>query len=149
MTASVFETSLARVAALLLSATAAGARVYRDRDDAFGDDEMPAINIRRGGTEGEVAGQDIELHSLTFSVSCITIGTDWETTADALHMAVHALLMGDATLAANAPRCLGTDVQASSIDRPSGHITILPAGHITSVYQIQIYVNPGDLTVVI
>ena len=149
MTASVFEASIASVAALLLSATAAGARVYRDRDDAFGDDEMPALNIRRGGTEGEVAGDDSERHTLAFSVTCITIGTDWETTADALHMAVHALLMGDATLAAQDLRCLGTDVQANTLDRSSGHITILPAGHITAVYQIQIYVNPGDFSVVI
>lgn len=143
MAASVFELILSRVASRLLSSTTAAARVYRARDDAFGADEVPAINIRRADTSGDVMGAGGERHILTFSVACITAGAAWETTADDLHMQAHALLMADTLLAGKGRglRCIGTDVQDDSADQP--------AGRLTARYQMQVFVRPGDLAVAI
>ncbi len=143
MSASVFELILSRVASLLLSATAAGARVYRARDDAFGADEVPAINIRRADTSGDVVGTAGERHFLTFTLAIHTAGAGWETAADALHVQAHTLLMADTTLAGKGRglRCVGTDVQDDSADQP--------AGRLTARYQMQVFIRPGDLTVAI
>lgn len=143
MSASVFELILARVASVLLSATAAGVRVYRARDDAFGADEVPAINIRRADTSGDVVGTGGERHVLSFTVACHAAGAAWETEADALHMQAHVLLLADSVLAGKGRglRCTGSEVQDDSADTP--------AGRLTARYQIQVFVRPGDLAVAI
>jgi hypothetical protein len=143
MAASVFELILARVAALLLSATAAGAHVYRGRDDALSADEIPALNIRRADTSGDVIGNSGERHILAFTVACYAKGAAWETEADALHMQVHALLMADTQLASKGRglRCTGSEPQDDSADQRMGRIT--------ARYQMQVFVRPGDLSVAI
>jgi len=143
MSASVFELIIARVASVLLSATAAGVRVYRARDAAFGADEVPAINIRRADTGGDVVGTNGERHLLSFTLACHAAGATWETTADALHMQAHALLLADTALAGKGRglRCTATDLQDDSADQP--------AGRLTARYQMQVFVRPGDLTAAI
>lgn len=143
MAASVFELILARVAAVLLSATAAGSNVYRARDDAFAQDELPAINVRRGDTEGDVIGAGGERHVISFTLAFHARGAGWETAADALHMQAHALLMADATLAGKGRglRCTGSETQDDSADQP--------AGRLTARYQMQVFIRPGDLSVAV
>jgi len=141
MAASVAERVLARVQAVLLNATPAGAHVERGRDDAFGDSELPAINVRRADTTHERIGETGERVVVSFDLelNVATLG-DWETAADALHMAAHAVLVVDTTLAALARglRCTGTDAQGDSADRV--------IGRLTARYQMQVFVRPGDLT---
>lgn len=144
MAASVFELILARVAALLLAGpTDAGTNVYRGRDDAFEAAELPALNVRRALSAGDVIGNNGERHVFTFSVTCLARGAAWETAADALHMQAHALLVADSTLASKGRglRCTGTEPQDDSADQP--------AGRITATYQMQVLVRPGDLTAAI
>jgi hypothetical protein len=139
MAASVVELILARVAAVLLAgSTAAGSRVYRARDDAFADDELPAIVIRRGATDGEVIGEAGERVRLEFTLAFHVAGS--ETAADALHVAAHALLLADATLASRGRglRCLGTEIQTDAADQP--------VAKLTARYQMQVFIRPGDLT---
>jgi hypothetical protein len=139
MAASVVELVLARVAAVLLAgSTAAGSRVYRARDDAFADDELPAIVIRRGATDGEVIGEGGERVRLEFTLSFHVAGS--ETAADALHVDAHALLLAEATLASRGHglRCLGTEIQTDTADQP--------AAKLTARYQMQVFIRPGDLT---
>lgn len=140
MAASVFELILARVAAVLLAGpTAAGSNVFRARDDAFKADELPALNIRRVDTNGDVIGANGERHVVSFTVACMARGAAWETTADALHMQAHTLLLADATLAGKGRglRCTSTEMQDDSADQP--------AGRLTAHYQMQVLVRPGDL----
>jgi len=141
MAASVVENILARVNAVLLAgSTAAGTRVYRGRDDAFGADEVPAINIRRSASVADIAGLGTDEVTIGWSVACHTDSAAWETSADALHMQAHALLAGDATLATLGQnlRCTGTDAEDDSADKP--------LGCITASYQMQAFVDPADLT---
>lgn len=83
MAASVFELILARVAALLLAgSTAAGSNIFRARDDAFKSDELPALNIRRANTSGDVIGNSGERHVIEFEIEHIARGAGWESAAD-------------------------------------------------------------------
>ncbi len=145
MAASVFELILARVAAVLLGgSTAAGSNVFRARDDAFAATELPAINVRRAATSGDDGDvHDVELHRVTFSVSCHALGAAWETSADALHVQAHALLLADATLAGlgRLLRCTGTDIQDDSADQP--------AGVITATYEMQVFIHAASLSAAI
>lgn len=143
MAASVFEIILARVAAVLLAATAAGSNVFRARDDAFAATELPALNIRRANTSGDVLGNSGERHVIEFEIEHIARGAGWETAADALHMQAHTLLLADTLLAGKGRglRCTGTEAQGDSADTP--------AGRLTARYQMQVFVRPGDLAVAI
>ncbi|MDI6748248.1 MAG: hypothetical protein QMD17_14010 [Rhodocyclaceae bacterium] len=141
MTASVIEQILARVHVALLGTTPASTNVYRGRDDAFDQAELPAINIRRTGTGHDRLGDSGERISvgIELDLHVATLG-NWETAADALHMAAHAVLVADAPLAAlgRGLRCDGTDAQGDSADRV--------IGKLTARYQMQIFVRPGDFT---
>ena len=145
MAASVFELILARVASVLLGgSTAAGSNVFRARDDAFADTELPALNIRRANTSGESEDvHDVELHQAAFTVAVHARGAAWETAADALHMQAHALLLGDATLAGlgRPLRCTDTDSQSDSADQP--------AGILTASYEMQVFVHAASLSAAI
>lgn len=142
MAASVFELILARVHAVLLAGpTAAGTDVFRGRDDALSDDELPAINVRRVDSAGDVVGSLSERHVLSFTVAFYAAGATWETDTDAMHMEAHALLLADALLHTRGKglRLLATDLQNDSTD--------LVRGRLTARYQIQILVRPGDFSV--
>lgn len=138
MAASVFELILARVHALLLGTTDAASRVYRAREDAFADDELPAINLRRENTSGDVLGNNGERHVLAFALEIHVDGADPETQADDLHMAAHTLLMADTLLASRGLRLTGTETLPASADRTVARL----AAH----YQMQVFTRPGDLT---
>jgi hypothetical protein len=138
MTASVSEQILARAKAVLIGATAAGANVERGRDDAYAPEECPAINIRRADSQHEPLGSGVQRLTLAFDVDLFARGAAWETAADALHMAAHALLLADATLAGmgRGLHCTGTEVTGDSADQPQGRLT--------AHYQIQTPVSAGD-----
>lgn len=142
MSASVVEQILARVQVALLAAGISGlARVERARVDAFGAADLPALNIRRGGIDHERLGETGERLLVAFDLDHhVAVDDDWETAADALHMATHAALVADAPLAAlgRGLRCTGTDMQGDSADRV--------IGLLTARYQLQVFVRPGDFT---
>lgn len=138
MSASVVEQILARVAACLV---AAGLAAERGRVDAFGDDELPAINVKRGATEHERLGDHGERLTVNFTLELfVAVADDWETAVDALHMAAHAALVADAPLAAlgRGLRCTTSDAQGDSADRE--------LGKLGATYQLHVFVRPGDLT---
>ncbi|MBA3034815.1 MAG: hypothetical protein KKF85_03390 [Gammaproteobacteria bacterium] len=138
MSASVIEQILARVAACL---AAAGLSVFRGRVDAFNDDELPAVNLRRADSNIDAIGTHGERISVGFDIEhYVTTAGAWESAADALHMQVHATLLADAPLAAlgRGLRCTATDTQGESTDRV--------IGRLTARYQMQVFVRPGDFT---
>jgi len=141
MSASVIEQILARAKAALSGATSAGASVFRGRADAINEDELPAVNVRRGGSAEEALGTNGARITVAFDVEHhVDDSADWETEADALHMEVHAVLGADAQLASlgRGLRCTGTDAQGEGADRV--------IGRLIAHYQMQIFVRPGDLT---
>lgn len=140
MPASVTEQILARSKAVLLNATAAGAHVFRGREDPFSEEEIPCLNIRRADGERQAVGTNGDRGFVFFELDCIVKGDDWETTADALHMAAHALLVDDAQLNAlgRGLRCVSDSCRGEGGDQTTGKLT--------ARYQMQVFVRPGDLT---
>lgn len=140
MTASVTEQLLARVESALKNATAAGAKVYRERDDAYGEDDVQTINIKRDDTSGEPYGDSGQVELVTWALELRASGGTPVQTADALHMQAHAVLWGDAALAAmgRGLRCTGTEVATESADRT--------VATLTAHYRMKVFVRPGDLT---
>lgn len=137
MPASVTETILARVAAVLANEAET---VARARDDAFTDEELPALNIRRGDTSGEPMGDNGQREYVEWEIQHHVAAAALETAADALHMAVHAALFADTTLAGlgRGLRCLSTSLQTDSSDKPRATLT--------ARYRMHVFVRPGDLT---
>lgn len=141
MSASVIEQILARTLAVLTGATAAGANVFRGRADAFAEEEIPAINLRRASSNEDAVGSNGARILVAFDIEHHVDGSAaWETAADALHMQVHGVLANDTQLAAlgRGLRCTGTDAQGDSADRV--------VGRLIARYQMQVFVRPGDLT---
>lgn len=139
MSASAFETMLARVHAALLAGMS-GVQVERGRQDAFGADEVPAVNLLRGETNDQPFGAATLDQQAAFSLEFWARGAAWETSLDALHMDAHRLLLADAPLAVlcRGLRCLGTESAGDSADEY--------LGHLTARYQAHIAVRQGDLT---
>lgn len=138
MSASIVELILARVATCL---AAAGLSVARGRADAFGEDELPALNVWREACSQEVVGQQGARLTVNWEIRHqVAVAADWETAIDALHMQVHAVLMADAPLAVlgRGLRCTSTEPQGDSAERV--------LGTLTARYQMQVFVRPGDFT---
>lgn len=140
MSASVVEQILACVKTILTGTTRAGARVYRARRAAFGQDELPAINLHRTPTENNAHAERLSRTLVGFEIELHDQGDDWETTTDDFHMEVHALLLADVPLAA-----LGRGLQCTGTD-PLGDEADFIAGKLLARYQIHVLTRPGDLT---
>lgn len=123
--ASPIEQVLDQVKASLLGATDAGVRVARGRVDGFERDELPALNVRRGATSTEPFGDQVDKVTVQFDVDCQVRGDDWETTADALHMQVDAVLMQNTAIkqVLRGLRCISTEPDAEGGDDTAGRIT--------------------------
>lgn len=140
MAASLHELILARVKAALAAGNTGAARVERGRVDAFSPEEAPAINVRRStGTHNEFA-QGNDHGYFEFELDHLVRSSDWETEADALHMAAHLVLAGDAELATlgQGLRCIRTQPRAEPGDET--------VGCITATYQMQALVRITNLT---
>lgn len=138
---SVHEQIQARVqSALLAASTAASTRVERGRLDSPAATDTPALNILRRDGAFEPLGAGADAHGAEFAVEHWVSGADWETTADALHMQAHAVLVADAPLAqlVRSLRCVSTDMQAVA-----GEVQV---GRLLAIYRAQTLVRPRDLT---
>lgn len=140
MTASVAEQILARVKTALTGTTAASTRVFRSREDAFDQEELPAINLWRRTGDIESHANTLNRSLLVFELDLHAQGAEWETAADALHVQVDGILDADATLATlgRGLRCTGTEALGGSADFVSGRIT--------ARYQVQFITRSGNLT---
>lgn len=140
MSASVVEQILARIKTVLTGTTRAGTRVYRTRQSAFGQDELPAINILRAPTDSSVHAERLSRTLCLIEIELHEQGDDWETAVDAFHGEVHTRLHADAALAAlgRGLSCTGTDPMPGEADYVAGKLTVR--------YQLHVLTRPGDLT---
>jgi hypothetical protein len=98
--ATINESVFAAALVALLDATAAGSRVERDRADAVGEDECPAIVLLDGGEDIDPFGGDVEKVRLRMEAKIFTRGADWATEADAIKQQIIAQLQASAELKA-------------------------------------------------
>lgn len=101
------EQVCARIAELLQGTTPVGARVFRDRDDAFTRDESPAIVVEAvdedttslGGPTGPFRPVgEIDQDTLRVAVVIVVRGAAWQQVADSVRVAAHALIAADLPL---------------------------------------------------
>ena len=112
------------------------------RGDAYSIGETPCVVLRRIGTRNEIAAFENAQATTEFDLECfVSAGEGTETAADALHLAAHAVLMADATLASLWPQhlaCTGTECETDRMDR---EVT-----RLTAHYTIDSWVLQGDLS---
>lgn len=137
---SVSEQILDRASDALIASGIAGGRIHRGNESAFGEDELPAINIRRAATETQTHSNGLDRTLMVFDVEHNIAGDTWETDVDALHMLSHAVLTTDTQIAAigRGLRCVSTEAMGAEAD--------FTAGKLVARYQIQFITRPGDLT---
>lgn len=124
------EIALEQVKAVLLGATAAGTSVERGRVDAFGLDELPAINIRRANTSSEAMARGVDQVIVSFDLDIEVRGAGWETLADSIHEEVDGLLTQDSLLSEllTGLRCVSTAADAEGGDDVAGRLTVVYQG---------------------
>ena len=140
---SAHERILQRVDLVLRAAgTDAAARVHRGRVDAFGADEIPAINIRRSTGQADAFAHAVTRGLMEFELDFHVRGDDWETAADRLHLQAHRVIAVDGELntLGRGLRCVRTEPRAEGGDE-----TI---GRLTATYQLQALSRAGDLSLV-
>jgi len=124
------ETIAARMATVLLNATAAADRVYRDRQDAFTREESPAIIVELvdedtnplGGGVGPFRPGAVDDDQLRVAVTVAVRSANWQSVADSVRVAAHAALVQDTQLQ-QLPgfRRDRTEWRAASADTPFGY----------------------------
>ena len=131
-------------AALYNTIPAVGTRVERARQDVVTREECPAIVIELGGenTDNAEADGEVEGNVLTLSVAihvAAGTGTVWETAADEIVVAAHALIRG-ATYPGNSnpPMRQGRTWDAASGDAEPGICTL--------TYRFDYWNNATDLS---
>ena len=94
------EAVAARLNALLLAAnTAAGTKVFSDRNEAFAREESPALLIELVSDLSHPHGAGRDVSELTFAVICMARSEDWRTDVNALRLQAHQAIVADAPLA--------------------------------------------------
>jgi hypothetical protein len=128
--------------ALKAAGTDAASRVHRGRVDAFGVDEIPAINIRRSTGQADAFAQAVHRGLMEFELDFHVRGDDWETAADRLHLQAHRVIAIDAGLntLGRGLRCVRTEPRAEGGDE-----TI---GRLTATYQVQALTRAHDMALV-
>lgn len=140
---SAHERILARVLSTLQAAgTDAAGRVHRGRVDAFGTDEVPAINIRRSTGQADAFAHAVHRGLMEFELDLLVRGDDWETAADRLHLQAHRVIAVDGELntLGRGLRCVRTEPRAEGGDEV--------IGKLTATYQVQALSRAGDLGLV-
>lgn len=140
MSASVAEQILARAYAALLAANVAGSNVFRNRNDPLGEDEMPGIKVVRGPLDASMHARNVDRNRFEFSIVHLVSGADVETTADALHVASHQVLLADVPLSS-----LGAGLSCIGVE-PTPDEADIDVYRLTARYQIQFLTRPGDPT---
>lgn len=148
MTYSIPERIAQRVTALLMGQTAAGDAVWRDRQDALTHEEPIAILIELAEEETETLGSagpfgrgmGVERNAVGLLVTVCVRSASWQTVADGVRSASHALIAADPELGGIGP------VRRKRCEwRPAG--AEIPFGYVSQLYHIQTLALSGDVTV--
>jgi hypothetical protein len=140
------ENIVARVQAVLLAGpTAAGPRVFRDREDALIREESPSLLIEIVDEDSQPFGGgmafagEVDQDELRFAVVSCVRGAQWQQTADALRLQAHALLFADPTL-----RNLVSMLRRDRCEWKSKS-TDLPFGYAAQVYRAKYLTHTTSL----
>lgn len=132
---SIAEQILDRMKTVATGSTPAGTRVWRAREDALGQDEMPGMIQHRGPETVERLASAIDRCSLEVRFAIYAAGAAWETPADDVAVSLHAALNGDTTLRSllgGGNKGQGLERVSAEPDADKGDAT---AGRLTVTYR--------------
>lgn len=137
-----------RVTMLLMGQTAAGDALWRDRQEALTHEEPVAILIELAEEETETLGSagpfgrgmGVERNTVGLLVTVCVRSSSWQTVADGVRVAAHALIASDIELNRIGP------VRRKRCEwRPAG--AEIPFGYVSQLYLIPTLALSGDVTV--
>lgn len=124
---SIREQIVARMAAALaaLVVNAVTVPVVRSREQAFARGELPAVVVKPADEETQAIAETLEVSRFNVHVEVIVRGDPWDSLADPIVVAAHALLLGDAPLAALCSKLRRTTAkwEAHEADQTAGVLT--------------------------
>ncbi len=139
--ASVREQALSRIAAALTAAAPGGANVYRARETSLTRAITPAIVIMPQGNAQARVATNVDKHQLDVNLEIFVRGDPWDSLADPVDVAAHAVLMNDAALWAIVAdvRRISESFDSIEADRTSGTLTV--------GYRLTYQTRAGDISV--
>lgn len=139
MSASQFETVLAR-AAVVLAAALPECQVDRRRLDAYAPTDLPACELYRDAASADRYGDNADRWQAVFRISFLAAGSSLETALDALHVRADAALLADAELAR-----LGRGLRCTGTAEPEPMAGDADYARMTVSYEIQLLTRRGNL----
>jgi hypothetical protein len=97
---SIREQIVARMATVLTGTLPNAIPVYRSRADAFARNEVPAVVVKPSEDDAQPFTDLQEVVHFNVSLEVIVRGDVWDSLADPIIVAAHALLLNDTALAA-------------------------------------------------
>ena len=125
------ELIVARMSAALSGMLPNAIPVYRSREQAFSRDELPAIVVKPGDEETIAISELMEMSRLNVHLEIIVRGDVWDSLADPIIIAAHALLLGDLPLATFCSKIRRTTAKWEP------HEADQTAGVLTQTYHVQ------------
>lgn len=122
---SIREQIVARMAAALSGTLPNALPVYRSREQAFARGDLPAVVVKPADEETQAIAESLEISRFNAHVEIIVRGDVWDNLADPIIVAAHALLLGDAQLAALVSKLRRTSAkwEAHEADQTAGVLT--------------------------
>jgi hypothetical protein len=118
----------------VLATTSAGSNVWRSREDALSETDLPGINLRRVATQQNALTMESDQISLDFTLEIFALT---ELNTDVLHVEAHRVLNASAPLAQTL-NCLGTESDGDGADRSYFRLT--------AHYQLIAWVSHVDIS---
>lgn len=128
---SVREQILVRMLTVLTGTLPNAIPVYRSRVDAFARSEEPSVVVRPGDEATRAFSDQSDNSDFAVLVEVVVRGDVWDSLADPIIVAAHALLLNDAALAALCSKLRRTEAKWEA------HDADLTAGVLTQTYHLQ------------
>jgi hypothetical protein len=123
---SIREQAMARIAAALTAAAPGGAQVMRSRETAITRALSPAIVVMAGNTTTVRQATGADRNQFECLLEIFVRGDPWTTLADVVDVAMHPVIMTDATLATivSDVRRTAESFESTEADRTAGALTV-------------------------
>ena len=119
------EQILSRIAAVITAAAPGGAVAYRSREVSLTRALSPAIILMPQNNALSRVATGVDVNQFEVAMEIVVRGDPWESLADPIDVAAHALVMNDATLWAliSDVRRISESFESLEADRTAGTLT--------------------------
>lgn len=139
-TSSLREQALVRIAAALTAASPGAAQVFRSREVSITRNVSPAIVIVPKTNPIDRMAAAVDKHHFEVALEIFTRGDPWDSIADPVDVAAHAVMMTDSQLwsLVSDVRRVGEEFEGQEADRTAGTLTVR--------YRLTFLANAADIS---